>query len=56
MAFFFLIFKRKNNNNKKPAPKSYPLIFLSKRFQQGHKCTGSIDSWLQTTFQAAFKS
>lgn len=32
------------------------MIFLSKHFQQGHKCTSSIDFWLQTTFQAAFKS
>ena len=53
ILFFF--FKKE----KKPShltPKSYPHapIFLSKHFQQGHKCTGSIDFWLQTTAQAAF--
>lgn len=50
--FFFFNFKKE----KKKFPNPTLLIFLGKHFQQGHKCTGSIDFWLQTTFQAAFKS
>lgn len=53
---FFSLNKTKQNNHNKHHPKSCPLLFLSKHFRQGHKCTGSIDFWLQTTFQAAFKS
>lgn len=37
------------SNLLKQCPTTAFLDFPSKHFQQGHKCTGSIDFWLQTS-------